>query len=73
MLNKLLGGNLGNFVYNENLCARGHLSPDADQYFMQGQLATYFYVNAVPQFQSINGGNWVTVENNVRKLAIQVI
>lgn len=49
--------------------ARGHLAADADFAYAPLQFATYFYVNVCPQWQSINAGNWLTVESMVRKAA----
>ncbi|XP_066907408.1 uncharacterized protein [Halyomorpha halys] len=49
--------------------ARGHLAPDADFLFSAHQFLTYFYVNVAPQWQSINAGNWLRVEDNTRKIA----
>lgn len=51
--------------------ARGHLTADADFVFSSGQYATFFLVNTVPTFQSINNGNWKSVELKTRKLADQ--
>lgn len=51
--------------------SRGHLAPDADFLFGSWQFATYFYINAAPQWQSINGKNWLTVEKLVRSLGIK--
>lgn len=65
---QLLGQESGKF-HSKISMDRGHLAPDNDFIFKAMQLATYFYANAVPQFSSINRGNWVRVENGVRRLA----
>jgi DNA/RNA endonuclease G (NUC1) len=57
------------YINTTSYLSRGHLAPDADFVFSSSQLATYFYVNVAPQFQAINGGNWVPVESMSRKLA----
>lgn len=67
---KLLGRHQAYFT-NHTFLSRGHLSPDADFIFSSGQFATYFYANVIPQFQSINGGNWVAIESIARHLAEQ--
>ena len=71
-MNTQLGNSAGNKYYARTFIAKGHLSPDADFIFAHEQLLTYFYVNMAPQWQSINTGNWLKVERNVRKLAIKV-
>jgi DNA/RNA endonuclease G (NUC1) len=53
-----------NFIY-----AKGHLFPNADGIFRTHRAATYTYFNAVPQWQSINNGNWKLIENNIRTYA----
>ncbi|CAO1440565.1 unnamed protein product [Diamesa hyperborea] len=52
--------------------SRGHLTPDGDGVFISWQMATYYYVNTVPQWQSINNGNWKTIEGAVRRKAGQL-
>jgi len=47
--------------------ARGHLAARADFVFSSHQRATFWYVNVAPQWQTFNGGNWNTLEDNVRK------
>ncbi|KAK7792454.1 hypothetical protein R5R35_013850 [Gryllus longicercus] len=48
---------------------RGHLAPDGDFPITPYRYATYFYVNAVPMWSVINRGNWVALEDKIRKLA----
>ena len=45
--------------------ARGHLSPDGDFVDAASQDASYYFINAAPQWQSFNNGNWVKLESNV--------
>lgn len=71
-MNTELGNNAGDKYYAKTFISRGHLSPDGDFIFAHEQLLTYFFVNVAPQWQSINGGNWVRIENYVRKLATKV-
>ena len=49
--------------------AKGHLSPDAAFVYQREQDATYYYLNAAPQFQSFNAQNWRFLEEGVRELA----
>ena len=49
--------------------AKGHLSPDAAFVYQREQDATYYYINAAPQFQSFNAQNWRYLEEGVRDLA----
>jgi len=48
--------------------AKGHLSPDAAFIYDVMQDATYYFMNAAPQFQSFNNGNWKALEYNTRDL-----
>ncbi|XP_036333975.1 uncharacterized protein LOC118744768 [Rhagoletis pomonella] len=57
------------YVNRTSFLARGHLTPDADFIFTYEQLATYFYINCAPEWQVVNAGNWLRVENLARKLA----
>nr|QNH88357.1 double-stranded ribonuclease 1 [Diabrotica virgifera virgifera] len=57
------------YINTKSYLSRGHLSPDADFLFASSQLTSYFYINTCPQWQSINGGNWVRVESAVRRVA----
>jgi len=49
--------------------AKGHLNPNADHPFQTWMKSTYFYMNQVPQWQSLNNGIWKQVENQVRRLS----
>nr|ARW74136.1 double stranded RNA degrading enzyme 3 [Locusta migratoria] len=49
--------------------ARGHLSADADWVFGSLQIATFWFLNVAPQWQTFNGGNWEMVESDVRDYA----
>ncbi|KAI8042931.1 hypothetical protein M5D96_004254 [Drosophila gunungcola] len=47
---------------------RGHLTASSDFLFDQQSRSTFKYVNAVPQFESINNGSWRLIENWVMSL-----
>ena len=57
-------------VGNSYYFARGHLAPDADFIDAGSQDASYYYINAAPQWQSFNNGNWKALETGTRDLAI---
>ncbi|CRK89123.1 CLUMA_CG002495, isoform A [Clunio marinus] len=57
---------------NKTYLARGHLAPDADFIFASWQSSTYYYINTVPQWQSINNGNWKHIESAIRSKANQL-
>lgn len=65
----VLGKNKADEHLNLTFLSRGHLAPDADFHFHSWEIATYFYANIVPQWQSINAGNWLRIENAVRNKA----
>lgn len=47
--------------------SRGHLGGKVDFLFANHQRSTFFYLNAAPQWQVINGGNWLRVEDGIRR------
>lgn len=74
-INKILGlaesdtsiiHNTGNFYL-----ATGHYTPKGDFVYGSQQRLTFYYVNAAPQWQTFNAGNWNTMEANCRKLAAE--
>lgn len=56
-------------LYREPL-ERGHLAAYADFSMQSWRHASNFYINAFPQWKSINNGNWGMVEAKVREHAI---
>ena len=51
--------------------SRGHMSPSADRAASDGENAPTFYLsNMVPQNQTLNGGVWGALENDLRLLAV---
>jgi DNA/RNA non-specific endonuclease len=56
-------------LVNDYFLSKGHLVAKADFFYGTGQMATFFYANALPQWQTFNGGNWNTLEDNVRAFA----
>ncbi|XP_039501877.1 uncharacterized protein LOC120458325 [Drosophila santomea] len=51
---------------NSLVINRGHMVASADFLFMDQMGSTFRYLNVVPQFKSINDGNWEKVERWVR-------
>lgn len=47
--------------------ARGHMAAKVDHIYGNQQRATFLFINAAPQWQTFNAGNWENVENSVRK------
>lgn len=73
MLTVIFGKTKAEKFLNVTFLSRGHLAPDADFHFHSWETATYFYANVVPQWQSINVGNWVRIENTVRNKAKELL
>ncbi|XP_034485218.1 uncharacterized protein LOC117790069 [Drosophila innubila] len=45
------------------LINRGHLTASSDMLFADQMTSTFKYLNVVPQFESINSGNWMQIEH----------
>uniref|UniRef100_A0A182P7R1 DNA/RNA non-specific endonuclease/pyrophosphatase/phosphodiesterase domain-containing protein n=1 Tax=Anopheles epiroticus TaxID=199890 RepID=A0A182P7R1_9DIPT len=60
------------FINSSSYLAKGHLTPDGDAVLDSWAGATYFYINAAPEWQIVNAGNWLRVENAARKVAAQL-
>lgn len=67
---RLLLGPKQKYISNEKSVAisRGHLTPSSDFAFPDLMKATFQYVNVVPQFETINKGNWREIEKWVYNL-----
>jgi hypothetical protein len=48
---------------SEYYLSRGHMAPDGDFIDAASQDASYYFMNAAPQFQTFNNGNWKYVLN----------
>lgn len=69
---KTLGhNNISNYLSDDKkslFLVRGHLTPKVDFMFGSQQRATFWLINASPQWQSFNSGNWERIEQGVRQL-----
>lgn len=69
-LGKLLGVETAEKLFNDTTflyMSRGHMMAKADAILGNQQRATFYYINAAPQWQPFNGGNWATIENRLRQ------
>lgn len=57
------------FIFTNSFLSKGHLAPDGDGVLRSWQFSTYFYSNAAPEWQVVNAGNWLRVENIARTKA----
>lgn len=48
---------------------KGHLAPNADFVDAAKRRATFYLINAAPQWQSFNNGNWKALEDSIRRKA----
>ncbi|XP_047989807.1 uncharacterized protein LOC125229074 [Leguminivora glycinivorella] len=54
------------YVTSTQFLARGHLAAKSDYVLATGQRATFWFINAAPQWQPFNVGNWNSLEQNAR-------
>jgi len=54
------------YITTHQFMARGHLAAKSDYVFATGQRATFYFINAAPQWQPFNAGNWNWLEQNLR-------
>ncbi|XP_073969631.1 salivary protein Tsal2A-like isoform X1 [Rhodnius prolixus] len=73
-LKRMIGNNASLYInQKENkFLARGHLAPNGDFPMDAWHTLTYFYINTAPQWQSINGGGWSSLESKIRKISIKM-
>ncbi|XP_026326824.1 uncharacterized protein LOC113235359, partial [Hyposmocoma kahamanoa] len=54
------------YVNDTQFLSRGHLAARTDFIFATGQEASFWFINAAPQWQPFNAGNWNSLEQNLR-------
>ncbi|XP_063974978.1 uncharacterized protein LOC135161383 [Diachasmimorpha longicaudata] len=57
------------YISGSAFMSRGHLTAKVDFVYGSAQRSTFWYLNAAPQWQQFNGGNWETLESSVRRFA----
>lgn len=57
---------------NDYFLSKGHMVAKADFLHGSAQMATFWYTNAAPQWQTFNGNNWNSLENDARSYASRV-
>ncbi|KAK3740259.1 hypothetical protein QZH41_017832 [Actinostola sp. cb2023] len=53
-------------VKKQYFCSKGHFTPNSDFGPIDERSLTFITTNIAPQWQKFNGGNWATLENDVR-------
>lgn len=58
------------YDYKNSGWSKGHMAPAADfKWSRQAMIETFYYTNCCPQNQSLNSGQWNTLEKKVREWA----
>jgi len=68
--NRILGTQRVDEIYslhNDAYLARGHLMANTDNIYGSQMRASFYFINAQPQFQVFNAGNWESVEAGVKQ------
>ncbi|KAF7285415.1 hypothetical protein GWI33_010664 [Rhynchophorus ferrugineus] len=71
-INSLLGLSATDTKYIQNnnyFLSRGHLTARSDYFYAALQNSTFYFVNALPQWQTFNGFNWDQAETDVQNYA----
>lgn len=63
---QLVGDRVNTYVNKTEFLSRGHLAAKTDFVLAFGERATFHYVNCAPQWVGFNGGNWNTLEVDLR-------
>ncbi|XP_068623133.1 uncharacterized protein [Battus philenor] len=63
---RLVGDKVETYINKTEFLSRGHLAAKTDFVFAFGERATFHYVNCAPQWVGFNGGNWNTLEVDLR-------
>ncbi|XP_028158755.1 uncharacterized protein LOC114351667 [Ostrinia furnacalis] len=63
---QLVGPMIDTYVNKTEMLSRGHLAAKTDFVFAFGERSTFHYVNCAPQWTGFNGGNWNTLEVDLR-------
>ncbi|XP_026765182.2 uncharacterized protein LOC113523414 [Galleria mellonella] len=64
---RLVGQNLADkYITSHQFLARGHLAAKTDFIYATGQRSSFYFINAAPQWQPFNAGNWNWLEQNLR-------
>lgn len=63
---QLVGPMIDTYINKTEFLSRGHLAAKTDFVYAFGERATFHYVNCAPQWTGFNGGNWNTLEVDLR-------